>query len=75
MFRGRATLTGGGAAALGSAVRKALDDVTRIAGAGPVPTNGIEAHYSQLAAQLNETMKSLGHLTLSPADGSADPNT
>jgi len=74
MFRGRAKLTGGAAAALGSAVRKALDDVTRIAGTGPVPTNGIEAHYSQLAAELAQTMKKLD-LAQPPAGGSADPNT
>jgi hypothetical protein len=58
-FTGRATLTGGAATALGSAVRKALDDVTRIAGAGPVPTKGYEAYFSALAETLNTSLLKL----------------
>jgi hypothetical protein len=58
-FSGRATLTGGASATLAAAVRKALDDVTRIAGSGQVPAKGIEAHYSDLAASLSSNLRIL----------------
>lgn len=56
---GRSTLTGGASATLASAVRKALDDVTRIGGTSPVPAKGIEAHFSALAEALSTTLRRL----------------
>lgn len=72
--QGRSTLTGGASAQIAAAVRKAVDDATRVGGTAAVPAQGIELHYSQLAMTLSATMR---ELTLSGArDGagaSVDP--
>jgi hypothetical protein len=59
IFQGRATLTAGAANTVAAAVRKALDDVTRISGAGPVPTQGVEAYFCGLAESLSLHLRGL----------------
>jgi hypothetical protein len=78
-YQGRATLTGGGSATLASAVQKALNDVTRIAGTGQVPVARFEAHFSQLAQVLSLRMQSLSLSAAASAggdggDGAVDPS-
>ncbi len=63
MFTGRATLTGGASATLASAVTKALNDASRIAGTGQVPV-AQEAFFSQLGHELSLRFQAL---TLTPA--------
>ncbi len=87
IFSGRDTLTGGASATLASAVRKALDDVSRIAGTGPVPAQGVEAFFSQLSQSLSLNVRTLSLATTAaaaptagaggqpaPGDGSVDPS-
>lgn len=71
---GRSTLTGGASATLASAVQKALDDVTRIGGTGPVPAKGIEAHFSALALSLSTNLRTLalGSVTRAANPAAAD---
>lgn len=50
--QGRSTLTGGASQALSTAVANAIKQAATVAGANPVPVQGVEAFYSQLAQSL-----------------------
>jgi hypothetical protein len=68
LFSGSSTLTGGASATLASAVQKALDDVSRIAGTGQVPPGGIEMFFSELSQSFGLTLRTL---SLTPAASQA----